>query len=61
LCVILGTHVFVGCVFTSALKSDPHVQHLLKEFVVSPVKSKSLKENTNEEQLDNDSVLPTIN
>lgn len=56
-----GTHVFVGCVFTSALKSDPHVQHLLKEFVVSPVKSKPLKENTNEEQLDNDSVLPAIN
>ncbi|CAF2832644.1 unnamed protein product [Rotaria sp. Silwood2] len=27
-----GTHVFVGCIFTSASKMDPHVQNLLKEF-----------------------------
>jgi hypothetical protein len=51
-----GTHIFVGCVFTSALKSDPNVQHLLKEFVIPPVKNNSLKENN-----DNDSVLPAIN
>ncbi|CAF3414562.1 unnamed protein product [Rotaria sp. Silwood1] len=30
-----GTHVFVGCIFTSASKMDPHVQNLLKEFNVS--------------------------
>jgi hypothetical protein len=57
---VLGTHVFVGCVFTSALKSDPNVQHVLKEFAVSPVKGKSLKDGT-ENQNDNDSVFPTIN
>jgi hypothetical protein len=27
-----GTHVFVGCIFTSAPQMDAHVQHLLKEF-----------------------------
>ncbi|CAM4816226.1 unnamed protein product [Rotaria magnacalcarata] len=27
-----GTHVFVGCIFTSASKMDSNVQHLLKEF-----------------------------
>ncbi|CAF1557051.1 unnamed protein product [Rotaria sordida] len=30
-----GTHVFVGCIFTSASKIDPHVQNLLKEFDIS--------------------------
>ncbi|UJR28073.1 hypothetical protein I4U23_009329 [Adineta vaga] len=48
-----GTHVLVGCLFTSALKSDENVQHLLKEFVVSPTENESLE--------DNDSVLNTIN
>ncbi len=28
---ILGTHVFVGCIFTSASKMDPNLQHLLKD------------------------------
>ncbi|CAF0783645.1 unnamed protein product [Adineta steineri] len=55
-----GTHVFVGCIFTSALKTDPNVQHLLKEFVVAPVKSKSPKNET-EDNKDSDSVLPTSN
>jgi hypothetical protein len=55
-----GTHIIVGCVFTSALKSDPNVQHLLKEFVVPPVKNNSF-EDTTENKNDNDSVLPTIN
>ncbi|CAF0723706.1 unnamed protein product [Adineta ricciae] len=27
-----GTNVFVGCIFTSAPKADPSIQHLLKEF-----------------------------
>lgn len=31
----LGTHVFVGCIFTSASKMDSNVQHLLREFPVS--------------------------
>jgi hypothetical protein len=57
---ILGTRVFVGCVFTSALKSDPNVQHLLKEFAVPPVKGKSLNDAT-EKQNHTDSVIPTIN
>jgi len=55
-----GTHVFVGCVFTSALKSDSNVQHLLKEFVVPPVQGNSLKD-TAENKTDQDSVLSTIN
>ncbi len=57
---ILGTHIFVGCVFTSALKSDSNVQHLLKEFVIPSVKNDSFKEATDEKN-DNDSVLPSIN
>lgn len=28
-----GTHIFVGCIFTSALKNDANVQHILKDFV----------------------------
>jgi hypothetical protein len=57
-----GTHIFVGCVFTSALKSDANVQHLLKEFVVPPppVKTDSLKDTT-ADKADNDSVVPSIN
>lgn len=27
-----GTHAFIGCIFTSASKTDPSVQNLLKEF-----------------------------
>lgn len=53
---VLGTHVFVGCLFTSALKSDENVQHLLKEFVVPSTDSKN-----DSPTLDNDSVLPTVN
>jgi hypothetical protein len=30
-----GTHAFVGCIFTSASKTDPNVQHLLKEFAIA--------------------------
>ncbi|CAF3289349.1 unnamed protein product [Rotaria socialis] len=55
-----GTHIFIGCVFTSALKNDPNVEHLLKEFVNSNKKNKSL-EDTTETENDNDSVLSTIN
>ncbi|CAF0901363.1 unnamed protein product [Adineta ricciae] len=51
-----GTHVFVGCVFTSALKSDPDVQHILKEFVVPSGKSSTVDESN-----DSDSVLKTVN
>jgi len=60
--LISGTHVFVGCVFTSALKSDANVQHLLKEFVLPspPVKTDSLKD-TPADKADSDSVLPSIN
>ena len=54
--IFLGTHVFVGCVFTSALKSDPDVQHLLKEFVVPPGKNSTVDESN-----DSDSVLKTVN
>ena len=54
----LGTHVLVGCLFTSALKSDENVQHLLKEFVVSSTPTDSEKDSTT---ADNDSVLPTVN
>ncbi|CAF2964561.1 unnamed protein product [Rotaria sp. Silwood2] len=55
-----GTHVFVGCVFTSALKNDPNVQHLLKEFVTPQLKNQPLQETT-EEKNDNNSVLSAIN
>jgi len=55
-----GTHIFVGCIFTSALKSDANVQHLLKELVLPTTKDDSLKE-TNAAEADDDSVLPTMN
>ncbi|CAF5229086.1 unnamed protein product, partial [Rotaria magnacalcarata] len=54
------THIFIGCVFTSALKNDPNVEHLLKEFVNSNKKNKPL-EDTTETENDSDSVLSTIN
>ena len=49
--VILGTHVLIGCVFTSALKSDSNVQHLLKEFALPASKDAE----------DKDSVLSSVN
>jgi len=33
-----GTHVLVGCIFTSALKNDVNVQDLMKEFVLTSPK-----------------------
>jgi hypothetical protein len=38
------------------LKSDPNVQHLLKDFVVPPIKNNSFKDTT-EDKTDKDSVL----
>ncbi|CAF3581421.1 unnamed protein product [Rotaria sordida] len=55
-----GTHIFVGCVFTSALKNDPNVQHLLKEFAPAHLKNQPLQDTT-ENKNENDSVLSTIN
>ncbi|CAF0754889.1 unnamed protein product [Didymodactylos carnosus] len=36
-----GTHIFVGCLFTSALKTDENVVHLLKDFIIekNPIKN----------------------
>ncbi|CAF1953376.1 unnamed protein product [Rotaria magnacalcarata] len=52
-----GTHIFIGCVFTSALKNDPNVEHLLKEFVNSNKKNKPLEDTT---ETENDNFMEDL-
>ncbi|CAF0933760.1 unnamed protein product [Didymodactylos carnosus] len=42
-----GTHIFVGCLFTSAYKTDENVVHLLKDFII---KKEPVRNNIKEEQ-----------